>query len=181
MPAPFGREPQMTLSDLLTLWPARRKEVAPVASAAERRLSYRLKTYWEDKRCGREFPALGDIVPSEIAELWPWCFLLDVAQSRAFPYFRYLGYELSRYSGVFLSGEADWASTLLDKAVANYADVLNHRMPVLVEEEIARFDRRTLLFRATLLPLSTDGHRIDYVLGAANGKLVDELPHLGAA
>jgi hypothetical protein len=171
----------MTLSDIFPLWPVRRKEVAPTPHLAERRLTHRLKLYWEDKRCGREFPALADIVPAEIAELWPWCFLLDVGQSRAFPYFRYLGFELSRYSGVFLSGETDWASTLLDKAVANYADVLSHRLPVVIEDEISRFDRRMLLFRATLLPLSTDGNRIDYVLGAANGKLVDDLPRAGAA
>ena len=50
-----------------------------------------------------------------------------------------------------------------------------------IEEEITRFDGRTLLFRATLLPLSGDGKRIDYVLGAANGKLVDDLHPAGTA
>ena len=171
----------MSLSELMALWPQRRKEVAPVAHLAERRLALRLKRYWEDKRAGREFPALADIVPSEIAELWPWCFLLDVQQSPTFPYFRYLGSELSRYSGVFLSGDMDWTSTLLDKAVANFHDVLHQRLPVVIEEEISRFDRRTLLFRATLLPLSGDGERIDYVLGAANGKLIEDLSSAGAA
>ncbi len=169
----------MPLSELFPLWAPRRKDVAPVAHAAERRLSFRLKQYWDDKRAGREFPALADIVPGEIGELWPWCFVLDVAQSRSFPYFRYLGSELSRYSSVFLSGESDWTSTLLDKAIANYATVLGQRLPIVIEEEITRFDRRTLLFRASLLPLSNDGKRIDYVLGAANGKLVEDLPPAG--
>lgn len=163
----------MNLAELFPHWAQRRKPVAPASQLAERRLALRLKHYWDDKRAGREFPALSDIVPADIAELWPWCFLLDVQQSRTFPYFRYLGRELSRYSGVFLSGATDWTSTLLDKAVANYAEVLNRRLPVMLEEEIARYDGRQLLFRATLLPLSTDGEMIDFVLGAANGKLVD--------
>ncbi len=171
----------MTLAEIFPLWPARRRDVAPAASAGERRLALTLKKYWDSKRAGREFPALADIVPAEIAELWPWCFLLDVEQSPTFPYFRYLGRELSRHSGVFLSGETDWTSALLERALANYAEVLRERLPVVVEEQIARFDRRTLLFRATLLPLSADGARIDYVLGAANGKLVEALQTAGTA
>ena len=150
------------------------KTPASEAPASERRLANRLLSYWEGKRRGRTFPALADIREGEIAELWPWCFVLDVKESQSFPYFQYLGRELGRYSGVFLSGERDWTLTLLDKATAGFAEVLKRRAPVLIESEIVRYDKKKLLFRTVLLPLSDDQANIDYVLGAANGKLVDQ-------
>jgi hypothetical protein len=158
----------------LRLFGRRGPSEAAELPAAERRLANRLLNYWEGKRRGRSFPALADIRESEIAELWPWCFVLDVKESHSFPYFQFLGRELGRYSGVFLSGERDWSLTLLDKATAGFAEVLSRRAPVLIENEIARYDKKKLMFRSVLLPLSDDQANINYVLGAANGKLVDQ-------
>ncbi|MFQ5972871.1 MAG: PAS domain-containing protein [Alphaproteobacteria bacterium] len=133
----------------------------------------RLLAYWERQRGDRSFPALADIDSATIGDMWPWCLILDTVNGRDFPCFSYLGPMLARYSGIFLSGKTDWTHTLLDKSVQRFRETLEHRAPVLIEDELALYDGRRLLFRSILLPLSDDGQVIDHVLGAANGKLVD--------
>ncbi len=137
----------------------------------QKRLIWQLLDYWERKRRDRDFPALDDIDPDEIAELWPYCFILDIENFRDVPYFHYLGPKLARYSGVFLSGRHDWSRTLLKKAVCHYQEALTRRAPVLVEEDLTQYDNKSLLFRSVLLPLSDDGTTINFLFGAANGKI----------
>lgn len=140
-------------------------------SPIERRLNRRLLKYWEERRGTREFPALKDIDPAAIEELWPSCFVLDTLSNFSIPYFHYFGSNLSRYSGVFLSGKQDWTATLLDHAVFHYRQALEQRRPLLIENVLTLFDGSKLLFRSVLLPLSDDQKTINYLLGAANGKL----------
>ena len=73
---------------------------------------------------------------------------------------------------MFLGGEKDWSLTLLDKATERLQDAVDHRQPVMLEDEIVRYDGTQLLFRSILLPLSDDGENINYILGAANGKIL---------
>ena len=140
-------------------------------AARQKRLVGKLLSYWEEKRGARAWPALADIDPEEISELWPHCFILDVANFRDFPYFHYLGPRLARYSGIFLSGRYDWSRTLLKKSVCHYKEALERSAPVLLEEELTQYDNAKLLFRSILLPLSDDGDTINFLLGAANGTI----------
>jgi hypothetical protein len=147
------------------------RPAGPATSGKDRRLIWRLLSYWEQRRGDREYPALGDIDPATISDIWPHCFLLDVRNYQDFPYFHYLGPSLARYSGVFLSGQHDWSHTLLKKAVCHFREALERGAPVLVEEELTQFDNRKLVFRSVLLPLSDDQETINYLLGAANGTI----------
>ena len=104
--------------------------------------------------------------------MWPSCFVLEMNSNTEAPYFHYLGDSLAKYSGVFLGGENDWSLTLLDKATERLRDTVDHRQPVMLEDEILRYDGTRLLFRSILMPLSDDGENINYVLGAANGKIL---------
>ena len=142
-----------------------------VLPARERRLVRRLTQYWLEQCGEREFPCLDDIDRHAISDIWPSCFLLDTASNHNFPYFHYLGPSLGRYSGVLLSGKTDWTLTFLDKAVRKYREALAQRTPVLTEEELILCDGGTLLFRSVLLPLSDDQVTINFLLGAANGKV----------
>lgn len=139
--------------------------------ATERRLVGRLLAYWHLLCRGRTYPRLGDIDPDAISEDWRWSFILDTEEHRDFPNFRYLGSEVAKYSGVFLSGEDAFTTTLLDMATHKLERVFKEGCPLLMEDEVTRFDGRRLSFRAVLLPLSDDGETINFVLGAANGKL----------
>jgi hypothetical protein len=144
---------------------------AAEAEGKEKRLIWRLLNYWEQQRGDRDYPALEDIDPAAISEIWPYCFLLDVKNYRAFPYFQYLGPSLAKYSGIFLGGQHDWSFTLLKKAVCHFREALERGAPVLVEEELTQYDNRKLLLRSVLLPLSEDQEAIDHMLGAAHGIL----------
>jgi hypothetical protein len=70
-----------------------------------------------------------------------------------------------------LSGQKDWNQTLLDKVVGQFNEVIEKRLPVLVEDRMTLFDGDKLLFRNVILPLSSDQKQIDYLLGGANGKI----------
>jgi len=140
----------------------------------ERRLIRKLLGYYLQKCGDRAFPTLSDIDPDDIADMWDRCFLLDTADNRDFPYFQHLGPSLVKYSGILLSGKTDWATILLDKAVLNFRQTIEKRVPVLVEDKLARFDGRVILFRSTLLPLSDDEDTVNYILGAASGRVTDD-------
>lgn len=135
---------------------------------AERRLNRRVYSYWEAKRTAARFPAPTDIKAAELAEDWPFCFVLDIGAG--FPKFDFLGAELAKFSGVFLSGRNEWTSTVLDKATGQVGKVIESGGPVFCDDELTLFDGKRLLFRSVLLPLSADGTRITHLLGAANGK-----------
>ena len=136
------------------------------------RLTYRLLAYWDERRGERDFPRLREIDPADIEDMWPHCFVLDVRCFGDSPYFHYLGASLAKFSGIFLSGNHDWSSTLLRMAVCHFREAMSRRGPILVEDELTLYDTRKLLFRSTLLPLSDNGQDIDHILGAATGKIV---------
>jgi hypothetical protein len=140
---------------------------------AERRLNQRVFSHWEDKRPSDGFPSPGDIRAEELGDDWENCYILDAGGDHGYPKFDYLGRQLARFSGVFLSGRKDWNQTVLDKATEQVSKVLRTRGPVLCDDELTLFDGRRLLFRSVLLPLSADGSSITHLLGAANGKLCE--------
>ena len=146
------------------------RHMTPENLINQRRMVWRVLTYWEQKRGNRDYPSLSDISEADIPDLWPSCYILDVENYRDFPYFHYLGGELAKYSGVFLSGQ-DWALTLLKKTVCHYREALERASPILVEEELTQYNNQRLLFRSVLLPLSDDQSTINYMLGAANGTI----------
>jgi len=137
---------------------------------AERRLNRRVYSYWELKHGAAGLPAPSDIKPEELSEDWPFCFILDIGAGFGFPKFDFLGAEIAKYSGVFLSGRRDWTSTVLDKATGQVSKVVASGGPVFCDDELTLFNGRRLLFRSVLLPLSADGMTITHLLGAANGK-----------
>ena len=139
---------------------------------AERRLNRRVLSYWDSKRSKGALPRPGDIRGDELGADWPYCFILDIRRDYGFTKFDFLGIELAKFSGVFLSGRTDWKSTVLDKATSQVGKVVATGGPVLCDDELVLFDRRRLVFRSVLLPLSGNGKAITHVFGAANGKLV---------
>ena len=163
--------PPPTTSPVRVYTPAPRNAWPP---EAERRLTYRLLNYWETQRGERTYPALHDIEGGMIPDIWPWCFVLDTQRDYPSPYFHYLGEDLAKYSGIYLSGKDDWRMTLLDKASAHLGHTLIAREPILIEDELIRYDGRRLIFRSIMLPLSQDGEAVSHVLGAANGRVIQE-------
>jgi hypothetical protein len=140
---------------------------------AERRLNRRIYAYWDSIRGRAKYPSPLEVKGAELGEDWHHCFILDISANFGFSKFDFLGIELAKYSGVFLSGRNDWTSTVLDKATGHVGKVMKTGGPVMCDDDLVLFDGRVLMFRSVLLPLSRDGERITHLLGAANGKLID--------
>lgn len=139
----------------------------------ERRLVGRMLSYWHELRGEQDMPRLRDVNPERVGDDWRWSYIIETCEAGDCPQFKYLGAGLSKYAGIFLSGRTNWTMTLLDCATAKLNEVLQTKAPVLIEDEVKRFDGGRLMFRAVLLPMSDDGQEIDHVIGAANGKLID--------
>lgn len=146
------------------------------ANVEDQRLVQRILARWQDWCLGDEFPRRADIAADVFGPDWDDCFVLDSQSDHPFPVFEYLGKNLARYSGVFLSGASGWTETLLDKATGHVDEVHALRDVVLVEEVHTLFDGKRLAFRCILLPLSENGSDISHILGAANGKVLDQAP-----
>ncbi len=149
------------------------RKVDAAAPVSEKRLVRRVLRHWLVQCGDKDFPCRTDIDPEALGEDWRSCFILDAKTDHPFPIFAYLGCELAKYSGVFLSGKSDWTMSLLDKVTSKMSALLETQEPVLVEDELIRFDGKQIFFRCVLLPLSDDGKTVTHVLGAANGKVTE--------
>ncbi|MEM1140096.1 MAG: PAS domain-containing protein [Pseudomonadota bacterium] len=151
--------------------------VESVQGTQERRLVQRVMAYWVDLRGERRFPRLAEVSSCALGEDWQWCFVLDLKTADPFPIFQYLGTDLCKLSGIFLSGKNDWTSTVLDKVTERVDEVKALQASVMVEDELRLFNQQRLLFRFVMLPLGEDD-RLTHVLGAGNGMLVPDTAHL---
>ena len=139
------------------------------AGQSERRLTLRLFNYWRHIRGEFEFPPLRAVDPAIIPGIWPYVFVLDVAEGC----FRFVGSDIARLSGVSpnSAAAADLKdNTLLAKATSNLEQMLRRRCPITSEGRFYDPRGAAILYRSVMLPLSDDGEAIDRVLGAGNCK-----------
>ena len=137
--------------------------------AADRRLSRRLVDAWARAARGR-YPSWAAFREMELGDDWDWVFVVDLEKSIGFPYFIYLGDHLAKLSDVYLSGESDWAVTLLEKVSADIYGAVMEEGPHYREELLTLCDGRPVQFRAVTAPLADDGEKITHIIGAANGR-----------
>ena len=65
---------------------------------------------------------------------------------------------------------ANGEETLLDVATAKMSEAALSRQPVFYDSVMRLFNRRRMVFRSVLLPLSSDRANVTHVFGAANGR-----------
>ncbi|MEM9616321.1 MAG: hypothetical protein AAF936_00025 [Pseudomonadota bacterium] len=135
----------------------------------ERRLTRRVEKSW--RSCIHDcLPAWSDIQKLELGRDWDYCFAIDLRLSSGFPYFIYMGDGLCRFSNIYLSGRRHCEETLLDIATSKMDEAALSRAPVFYDSALRLFNRRRIVFRSVLLPLSSNGADVTHVFGAANGK-----------
>lgn len=135
----------------------------------------RLLQYWRQIGGDRSFPGSGDIAPVDIPEMWPHCYLIDVAAAPADPVIDYVGPASSEglpgdFKGRPISELPP--NTLLAKATSYLNQVIAKEVPISMGGEFEDGTGATILYRSILLPLSDEGRTIDHVLGAANYRKV---------
>lgn len=143
-------------------------------SGSEQRLTFRLLSYWNRIRSSREFPALSDVNINEIAEMWHYTFTLAL-KSDGHHEFQFFGQELINIIGENLTGEL--VATAMEQAMISnligfYDKVVQQRAPV---SESSQFymDGKEIRYRSLIVPFSSDGQTIDYLLGTTNFKAYD--------
>jgi hypothetical protein len=138
----------------------------------EKRLTFRLLSYWNRIRGERPLPLLREINIQEIQELWYFTFTIDV-RDNAHHMFQYFGSELRLIFNEDPSGSsvADALNdVLLNNTIGSYVQCLEKKEPTM---EAASFfcDGKEFRYRTLCVPLSEDGETVDYVVGTTNYKI----------
>lgn len=146
-----------------------------VANPKERRLVLRLLDYWRDLAGDRDMPAPKDVDGTAISDMWGHCFVIAVEDGE--PTFTHIGDWHREFHGVDMACapvrtvESD---TLIGRATSYLDEVLTRRIPASYGGEFVDVRGRSVLYRSILLPLSSDGSRVEAVLGGANCRITVE-------
>ncbi len=136
---------------------------------SERRLTQRVRNKW--LRISRDrLPTLEEVQEINFGPDWPFCFAVDLRLSDIFPYFIFMGEELSRYSTLYPMGDPRREKTLLDTAIAKMDEAALGRAPVEFSDVKRLDDGRRVAFRSILLPVSENGRDVTHIFGAASGR-----------
>ncbi len=136
----------------------------------ERRLVLRILDYWAYLRGERDFPAMAQVNPQDLADDWKHCVLIDIASVPESWSFSHIGGGYDIPGSETMSGVkwTDWdRGTFLGLTTSYIGKVLERRVPISNSGE-ADEGERVFRYRSVLLPLSDDGHLISGILGAAN-------------
>jgi hypothetical protein len=142
-----------------------------VRTGKERRMVLRLLEYWRDVRGTRVWPSVEGFDEETTPELWPFCFILDLAENRENPKVLRAGRTISSYVGDGLAGVrlADFEpNTLPRQAVAYIDEVLKKQVPVSRGGSFRDARGITVLYRSIVLPASEDDAKIASLVCAAN-------------
>lgn len=152
------------------------RHVAAPASLTERRAVLRVLQHWRSICGKRACPSREDIDPLAIASDWKNCFLVELFGIRGVPTFSYIGQALriAAWGDGVGARVTDCPPGTILAIATNYLDkAIGNRLPV-SHNGSAMHDGHAVLFRSILLPLSTDGARIDAILGTANFRRVEQ-------
>ena len=143
------------------------------AAGTEQRLTFRLLSYWNRIRGDKKFPSLSDVNISEITEMWHFTFTIAVSGPVSDHMFQYFGPELASIFGHDYSGES-MENAMQDLMISNtigfYDKIFETKAPI-SESSSFHKDGGEVRFRSLIVPLSSDGTVIDYVLGTTNYKI----------
>lgn len=132
----------------------------------------RLLYYWTVKRGDRPFPSRTDIDPLDLPDLLPNLFLVDVLPTLpgADPRFRYrlTGTRVDEIYDQNLTGKTPGDIRTVEIAIQveqQYRQVLDDRRPRCDHVTLLARDHTFWHYERLILPLSSDGIRIDTLLG----------------
>ena len=120
-------------------------------------------------------PSLGDVNISDIEDMYHLTFTLAIGESEDEHEFQYFGPELASifgqdYTGYMLVDALN--DVMINNTIGFYDKVVEERTP---HSESSEFysDGKEVRYRSIILPCSSDGERIDFVIGTTNYKIFD--------
>ncbi len=131
----------------------------------------RLLSQWREW-CGEDqYPSFTDVDPTQIAEIWDYCFVLDIVGHEENPVVRTVGSELQNYHPEAVRNRAlsdVTAGSLIEHAASYYQEILHRGVPISRGGEFIKYDGMKVLYRSIIMPMSDDGINVSGLLGAAN-------------
>lgn len=150
------------------------EELSP---ALERRMVLRLLHQWREAGGDEGLPRLEDIDREALADVWPECYVLDVADTLQNSSFHSVGQVFTDQCGADMSGRQISElpqNTLLYHSMAQLDRVMKKGVPISMGGQFENADGLTVLYRSILLPLSDGQGAINQLLGAANSRVLTE-------
>ena len=141
----------------------------------ERRISGKLNRYWKKLSGQKPFPAEHDINPSDIEDMWDYCFIIKAdnsCQKGDFEY-KYLGQNISNaYRGELYQVNIDALINMNAGHLEHeYEKVLAWKRPVISNSETTIGMDKLLKYRQILLPLGDDGVNINAIIGCMSYRI----------
>ena len=148
-------------------------ERPPEIGVDERRMHVRAYNYWVSLLAGRAYPAIQDVDPHTIEDFGPHSVLLDFSRNPEDPEIAFLGRALRVECGLDAAirriSEVP-SRSLLSRLTDHYMQIIANRAPIGFEAEFLAQGGHNTLYRGILMPLSSDGERIDFIYGVINWK-----------
>ena len=136
----------------------------------EKRITERLKNYWEEKRGSNPYPTESQINSSELEDIWDDCFLIEYENGK----FRYsfLGTSIIEAYGDNMEGEEIVEDLLYPETPdisAMFQEVLDTKDVIYYDGAFINKNNMDIKFRKILLPLGENG-KINYIIGGMRWK-----------
>lgn len=125
------------------------------APAKTKRINEQLMAYWQSMRKGRLMPLESDINPSDLAAIWPDCFLVQ-SHEDSFRY-DYLGASLIEAYGDDFTGHEICEALLYphpESLFRTFHRVYATAAPVMDESEFKNSKGVVIKYRSSVLPLA---------------------------
>ena len=149
-------------------------EAPPEIGTDERRMHVRAYNYWVSLLRGRAYPSMNDVDPRNIEDFGPHSVLLDFTRSTEDPAVAFIGdairAECSLGDEVRRVSEVP-SRSLLSRLTDHYLQIIANCSPIGFEAEFVGQNGRNTMYRGILMPLSSDGERIDFIYGVINWKV----------
>ena len=145
------------------------------ATHSDKRLANRFLNYWEGLRGDQDYPLISDLNLDHVSEFVPYTFNIDLTSDAGDPRFRFMGRQLFRDCGGDLTNQGVsrlLPQSCLARAIARRDEVVSEGKPCMIADEFINPEGNQVLFRAVMLPFSSNGETIDFIIGAINSKTV---------
>ncbi|NIJ37945.1 hypothetical protein FHR22_002648 [Sphingopyxis panaciterrae] len=147
---------------------------APVAVGVdERRMQVRAYNYWASLLADRAYPSVEDLDLANVGDFGPHSVLLDFTTGVENPGIAFIGDRLREESQI--DEDVHYINqipgrSLLSRLTDHYLQIIANRAPIGFEAEFESDRGVTIMYRGILLPFSSDGDMIDFILGVINWK-----------
>lgn len=150
-------------------------EPPPFVGQDERRMQVRAYNYWASLLGTDAFPSVTSFLEGDHPDFAEHLVLLHFDNGIEDPAITFLGARLAEECGTrsAIQRLSDVPGrSLLSRITDHYLQIIANQAPIGFEAEFVNQHGRTVLYRGILLPFSSDGSGIDYIMGAINWKEV---------